>query len=168
MREIWEGSEKVFWLRRSTLYVLRCFWEGFPFEKDLRRYSDWEGAPCMCWDGFEKVIWWVMREIWEGSEKVFWLRRSTLHVLRWFWEGFVFEKVLRSMELLQSSWDGFEIWDGSQKEIYPPHNSGHTNIAPSDEINKDAVWRNDAVLKLSLIKLYSFHMTDYNFEHNSL
>ena len=139
MHSIWEALEKVFWSRRSTLYVFGWFWEGY-----------------------------LMREIWEGSEKVFWLRRSTLHVLRWFWEGFVFEKVLRSMELLQSSWDGFEIWDGSQKEIYPPHNSGHTNIAPSDEINKDAVWRNDAVLKLSLIKLYSFHMTDYNFEHNSL
>ena len=72
-------------------HVLRWFWEGY-----------------------------LMREIWEGSEKVFWLRRSTLYVLRWFWEGFPFEKDLRSVELLQNSWDGFEIWNGSEKEIYPP------------------------------------------------
>ena len=133
--------DKLIWVAHTIQSANGCFWTlvilymvNFiryhknwcktctPFEKDLRRYSDWEGAPCMCWDGFEKVIWWVMREIWEGSEKVFWLRRSTLHVLRWFWEGFIFEKDLRSMELLQSSWDGFEIWDGSEKEMYPPVN----------------------------------------------
>ena len=137
------------------------------FEKELRRYFHWEESEKVSTDvehihytPFEKEL-----------RRYFHLRRLNIFQhfdLRRHWEGFLFEKDLKSMELLQSSWDGFEIWDGSQKEIYPPHNSGHTNIAPSDEINKDAVWRNDAVLKLSLIKLYSFHMTDYNFEHNSL
>ena len=84
---IWEGAEKVFPLRR--------IWEGFywcrtytPFEKELRRY--------------------------------FHLRRLNIFQhfdLRRHWEGFPFEKDLRSMELLQSSWDGFEkvrwIWEGN-------------------------------------------------------
>ena len=84
---IWEGAEKVFPLRR--------IWEGFywcrtytPFEKELRRY--------------------------------FHLRRLNIFQhfdLRRHWEGFLFEKDLRSMELLQSSWDGFEkvrwIWEGN-------------------------------------------------------
>ena len=62
-----------------------------PFEKELRRYFDWEGPPCMCWDGFEKVIWWGRFEkdlrrysdwegppcmYWDGFMKVFFLRRN--------------------------------------------------------------------------------------------
>ena len=45
----------------------------------LRRYSDWEGPPCMCWDGFEKVIWWgrFEKELrrysdWEGPPCMYW------------------------------------------------------------------------------------------------
>ena len=89
---IWEGAEKVFPLRR--------IWEGFywcrtytPFEKELRRY--------------------------------FHLRRLNIFQhfdLRRHWEGFLFEKDLRSMELLQSSWDGFEkvrwIWEGNVPSLF--------------------------------------------------
>ena len=46
----WDGFEKVIWWGR--------------FEKDLRRYSDWEGPPCICWDGFEKVF--LLRRTWEA------------------------------------------------------------------------------------------------------
>ena len=100
MYSIWEGTEKVFLLRRiwegaEKVFPLRRIWEGFywcrtytPFEKELRRY--------------------------------FHLRRLNIFQhfdLRRHWEGFPFEKDLRSMELLQSSWDGFEkvrwIWEGN-------------------------------------------------------
>ena len=100
MYSIWEGTEKVFLLRRiwegvEKVFPLRRIWEGFywcrtytPFEKELRRH--------------------------------FHLRRLNIfqHLdLRRHWEGFLFEKELRSMELLQSSWDGFEkvrwIWEGN-------------------------------------------------------
>ena len=65
--------------RLSDERDLRWIWEGFsvlkskmalrsrtytPFEMDLRRYSDWEGPPCMYWDGFEKVL--FLRRFWEA------------------------------------------------------------------------------------------------------
>ena len=84
------------------------------------------------------------------------LEYSKLFKFELFWSNFAIKTVFA---------ETFAAWISVSSQI---HNSGHTNVAPSDEINKDAVWRNDAVLKLSLIKLYSFHMTDYNFEHNSL
>ena len=72
-----------------------------PFEKELRRHFYWEE--------FEKEL-----------RRYFHLRRLNTFQhfdLRRHWEGFPFEKDLRSMELLQSSWDGFEkvrwIWEGN-------------------------------------------------------
>ena len=85
-----------------------------PFEKELRRYSDWEGPPCMCWDGFEKVIWWGRFEkdlrrysdwegppcmYWDGFEKVIWWGRFKNVPL------FTFEKELRRFLCLKSEMD---------------------------------------------------------------
>ena len=86
------------------------------FEKELRRYFHWEESEKVSTDvehihytPFEKEL-----------RRYFHLRRLNIFQhfdLRRHWEGFLFEKDLRSMELLQSSWDGFEkvrwIWEGN-------------------------------------------------------
>ena len=93
-----------------------------PFEKELRRYFDWEGPPCMCWDGFEKVIWWGRFEkelrrysdwegppcmYWDGFEKVIWWGRFKNVPL------FTFEMDLRRFLCLKSEMDLRWIWEGN-------------------------------------------------------
>ena len=72
-----------------------------PFEKELRRYSDWEGPPCMCWDGFEKVIWWGRFEKdlrrysdWEGPPCMYWDGFEKVFLLRRTWEAWNYYRVV--------------------------------------------------------------------------
>ena len=115
--KIYDGFEKVFLLRR--------IWEGFywcrtytPFKKELRRYFHWEESEKVSTDvhrtntPFKKEL-----------RRYFHLRRLNIFQhsdLRRHWEGFPSEKDLRSMEILQNSWDGFEKGEASEKEMYPP------------------------------------------------
>ena len=71
----------------------------------IRDHKNW----CRTCTSFEKEL-----------RRYFHLRRLNIFQhfdLRRHWEGFLFEKDLKSMELLQSSWDGFEkvrwIWEGN-------------------------------------------------------
>ena len=114
LRRIWEG---FYWCRTYT-----------PFEKELRRYSDWEGPPCMCWDGFEKVIWWgrFEKELrrysdWEGPPCMYWDGFEKVILLGRFENAhlFTFEKELRRFLCLKSEMD-LRRWEESEKEMYPP------------------------------------------------
>ena len=93
MYSIWEGAEKI------HLVCVEMVLRRFSDEGDLRRswegFSDWEGPPCICWDGFEKVF---------LIEKV--------HLV-------YVEMVLRRFLCLKSEMD-LRRWEESEKEMYPP------------------------------------------------